>query len=382
MSKTILFITGTRADFGKIKPLIQRLDDSDSFERTLFVTGMHTMSRYGYTVVEIYKSLNEKLLPTGSRNIYTFMNQIAGQPMEQILANTINGISSYVHEFVPDMIVVHGDRVEAMAGAIVGSLRNILVAHIEGGELSGTVDDLIRHSITKLAHIHFVANEEAAARLKQLGENQNSIFIIGSPDIDIMLSPELPSIEKVKDYYEIPFEEYGCVLFHPVTSDSEETALAVKAMVSALLNSPYSYVVIYPNNDEGCELIFSEYERLKNNPRFVVFPSLRMEYFLTLLKNCLFIIGNSSAGIREAPVYGVCSINITSRQMNRFNSKSIINVEGEVGALGKIIAETKHRTSCKPCYHFGQGNSADLFMTAIKDPKLWSIFTQKQFVDI
>ena len=382
MTKNILFITSTRADFGKLKPLIRMVDDSPLFECSLFVTGMHTLSRYGYTVDEVYKSLGEHRLAMGFRSVYTFMNQIHGDSMERILANTINGLSRYVQEFRPDMIVVHGDRVEALAGAIVGALRNILVAHIEGGEISGTIDEVIRHAVTKMAHIHFVSNTESADRLKQLGEHPESIFVIGSPDIDLMLSPGLPAIQEVNNYYGIPFKQYGIVLFHPVTTDLEGTAFAAGALVSALLSSTYDYVVPSPNNDEGCELIFSAYEQLKGNPRFMPFTSMRMEYFLTLLTNAIFIIGNSSAGVRESPVYGVYSINIEGRQRNRFNYKSIIDVDGIEKSIKKAIDSIKDLPPCEPSYHFGKGDSASLFMNALENQELWSIQKQKQFIDI
>jgi len=153
------------------------------------------LAKYGNTVDEVRKE--------GFRNIHTFINQTSSMPMDVVLANTINGLSNYIQEFRPDMIVVHGDRVEALAGAIVGALNNILVAHIEGGERSGTVDESMRHSISKLAHLHFVANKEAEKRLVQMGENKSQIFIIGSPDIDIMLSKSLPSLQKVKRRYGI-----------------------------------------------------------------------------------------------------------------------------------------------------------------------------------
>ena len=145
--KVILFISGTRADYGKLKPLIRGVKQTSSLECKVFVTGMHTLARYGYTVNEFEKD-------GLSEHIHVFMNQIYGEPMDLVLSNTVAGLSRYVHEVTPDMIVVHGDRVEALSGAIVGSLNNILVAHIEGGEISGTIDETIRHSITKLAHLH------------------------------------------------------------------------------------------------------------------------------------------------------------------------------------------------------------------------------------
>ena len=135
------------------------------------------------------------------------------------------------------MIVVHGDRVEALAGVIVGIFCNILVSHVEGGELSGTIDELIRHAITKLSHIHFVANKEAKQRLIQMGEFENRIFIIGSPDIEVMKSKELPSLTKVKNRYDIPFEDYAVAVFHPVSTEFDSIQHQISEFVSALIEA-------------------------------------------------------------------------------------------------------------------------------------------------
>jgi UDP-N-acetylglucosamine 2-epimerase (hydrolysing) len=174
---------------------------------------MHMLSRYGSTAIEIHKA--------GFDNIFPYINQDASvnSQMDLVLANTIQGLGHYIRECPPDLIVVHGDRIEALAGAIVGALNNILVAHIEGGEVSGSVDELIRHAVSKSSHLHFVANDEARARLVQMGEARSSIFVIGSPDIDVMLSDSLPDLEEVKTKYEIPFAEYAIFLLHPVTTE-------------------------------------------------------------------------------------------------------------------------------------------------------------------
>src|SRR6476660_8536687 len=204
--RKILFLTGTRADFGKIKSLIQILENSEDFEVYVFVTGMHLLKEYGYTLVEIERC--------GFGNIHTFYNHTHESTMDLTLSKTIEGLSAYVKTVNPDMIVIHGDRVETLAGAIVGSLNNILVAHIEGGELSGTVDELIRHSVTKLSHIHFVSNDGAAKRLIQMGEMKSSVYTIGSPDVDIMFSGDLPDLQTAKAYYEIEFDNYAVAMFH------------------------------------------------------------------------------------------------------------------------------------------------------------------------
>jgi UDP-N-acetylglucosamine 2-epimerase (hydrolysing) len=276
---------------------------------------------------------------------------------------------------------VHGDRLETLAGAIVGALNNVLVAHIEGGEISGTVDELIRHSVSKLSHIHFVSNNAAAKRLEQMGEVTESIFEIGSPDIDIMFSGNLPDLLEVKRYYEIPFETYAVTMFHPVTTEFEQMEQHAKNFVEALLKDESNYVVIYPNNDLGNEAIFEAYERLKNNSRFRIFPSIRFEYFLTLLKKAQFMIGNSSAGIREAPYYNIPTVNIGSRQQNRSLHEDIIHANYETGSIYQSILLAKKKVIQPAEDTFGDGNSANLFLETLKDSDFWQISNQKQFRD-
>ncbi|NBO09243.1 MAG: UDP-N-acetylglucosamine 2-epimerase (hydrolyzing), partial [Actinobacteria bacterium] len=186
-TRKIIFLTGTRADFGKLKSLMLRLQADEHFEVHVFVTGMHMLSKYGSTWEEVRKA--------GLTNLYRFINQNENDSMDHILAKTIAGLSDYVREVVPDMLVVHGDRLEPLAGAIVGAFNNIRVAHIEGGEVSGTIDEVIRHSISKMSHLHFVANVQAKKRLLQLGEADETIHVIGSPDVDLMNSLDLPSLD-------------------------------------------------------------------------------------------------------------------------------------------------------------------------------------------
>ena len=372
--KKILFLTGTRADFGKLKSLIQAVKEEPGFEYEIFATGMHLQHAYGYTVLEIEKS--------GFENIKTFDNNTSEMTMDLSLARTIEGLSEFIKKNEPDLIVVHGDRIETLAGAIVGSLNNILVAHIEGGELSGTIDELIRHSVSKLSHIHYVSNERAKKRLVQMGELEKSIFEIGSPDIDIMFSKHLPDLTTVKKYYEILFHEYAIAMFHPVTTEAENIKKHASQFVDALLESGRKYVVVYPNNDRGTGIIMDEYERLKDHLRFRIIPSLRFEYFLSLLKNAEFIIGNSSAGVREAHYYKIPSINIGTRQQNRSANKEIIHSDYSIEGILKSIEKTKNVFFNKEAFDFGNGDSAEKFLETLKSENIWKIKHQKQFRDI
>lgn len=371
--KKVLFLTGTRADFGKIKSLISILEKQKEFEVFVFVTGMHLQEEYGYTLIEIERC--------NFKNIHTFVNHTHETTMDLTLAKTIEGFSHYCNNIKPDMIVVHGDRVETLAGAIVGSLNNILVAHIEGGEVSGTVDELIRHSVSKLSHIHFTSNGEAEKRLIQMGEIKESVFTIGSPDIDIMFSDRLPDLETVKNYYSIPYEDFSVVMFHPVTTEINVMKQYAENFVEALLNDNHNYVVIYPNNDLGSQFVLDAYKKLKENERFRIFPSLRFEYFLTLLKNSQFIIGNSSAGIREAPYYGIPIINIGTRQQNRAVHADIINVDYSEKEITQALSIIDSHKVQKSDDDFGQGNSAELFLSCLQKSDIWQLNHQKQFRD-
>ncbi len=233
MKKKILFLTGTRADYGKMKPLMRKVEEHCDFELYIFVTGMHTLEAFGNTKKEVFKD--------GFSNIHVYMNQVIEEPMDLVLANTINGFGRYIRELEPDLIIIHGDRVEALAGAIVGAINNILVAHIEGGEISGTIDESIRHSISKLSHIHFVTNSVAKDRLIQLGEIESSVFMIGSPDIDIILNSSNMCIDKIKKRYGIPFEKYAILMYHPVTTEIDNQDVNVRELISAILESKLNY---------------------------------------------------------------------------------------------------------------------------------------------
>lgn len=372
LSRRVVFLTGTRADFGKVKSLLNALASAKGFDIYLFVTGMHLLSRYGSTW--------EEVRATGIGHMYTFINQNHDDSMEAVFAKTVTGFSDYVREIKPDLVVVHGDRVETLAGATVGALAGIRVAHIEGGEVSGTVDELIRHAVTKLAHIHFVSNETAARRVMQLGEDPSNVHIIGSPDIDVMNSNSLPDIAEVRRHYEIPFDRYAIVIFHPVTTDPDHISRDVAILVDFVLSSSTNFIVILPNNDAGAHFILEEYERLTGSPRVRCFPSMRFEYFLTALRSAEYIIGNSSAGVREAPHFGVPAVNVGSRQFRRSDSRLVINTEITIEAISQAARDAVELPRI-PDRIFGNGNSASLFLLRLLSDTIWTTPVQKYFND-
>tara|TARA_B100000945_G_scaffold48617_2_gene34390 strand:+ start:2032 stop:3159 length:1128 start_codon:yes stop_codon:yes gene_type:complete len=372
LNKKIVFVTGTRADWGKLKSLIVKTAASN-FDVYVFITGMHNDQKYGNTYLEVQRVKNV--------SFNRFDNKTDETTMDLTVSKTIYGFSKYVEKIKPDLIVVHGDRPEPLACSIVGSFKNILVAHVEGGEVSGTIDELIRHSISKLSHIHFVSNERAKERLVQMGENKKSIFIIGSPDVDLMFSKDLPMIKEAREKYEIDFEQYAICLFHPVTTEAKYIISQTKCLVDSIIESEKNYIIIYPNNDLGSNTIIDEYNKINSN-KIKILPSIRFEYFLTILKNSDFIIGNSSAGIREAPYYSIYSINLGSRQHKRDMNTMIINADFEKKEILQAMNKATEKTNKKSIRNFGRGNSSELFLKTLLDDNLWKTNNQKEFHDI
>ena len=371
--REVLFVTGTRADFGKLRDVMLAVQHSDGLDARIVVTGMHLLRRYGYTVHEIERA--------GLKRLHLIPNQVEGEPMALVLSNTIAALARLVHEERPDAIVVHGDRVEALAGAVVGSLGNVRVVHIEGGEVSGTIDDAIRHSISKHAHVHLVANAEAADRLRQLGEEAERVFVVGSPEVDVLNSPSLPGLDDVRNRYDIPFDGYGVLMMHPVTTEPELNRPNAGAVVDAVLADGGRFVIIDPNNDEGCTDIRLELDRLVGE-RFVRLPSMRFEYFVALMRHAQLVLGNSSAGVREAPVLGTPSVNVGSRQRNRAAAPSVLHAEPTAETVRSALAAARAMGRCQPHNGFGEPGAQRRIVELLRGDVLWKLPLYKPFVDV
>ena len=373
MKKRILFITGTRADYGKMKSLIKAVEKDEKFEALIFVSGMHLLEKYGSTYREVLKD--------DYVNTYIDFTQANQGNMSYDLGNVICNLTGYVNHVKPDMMVVHGDRIDALAGAVVGAMNNIRVAHIEGGELSGTIDESTRHAITKFAHLHLVCNDEAKQRLLQLGEESDRIYIIGSPDLDLMLSKDLPTIDEVKQRYDIPYEKYAILMYHPVTTERKQLHIKVKKLVDSIIESKGNFIVIYPNNDHGSDIILDEYRRFECMDNIKIYPSIRFECFLTLMKNAQFMIGNSSAGVRETGYYGIPAIDIGSRQKGRYSKKEK-NVQHVEENVTQVLHAIKKIDDFKfESRSFGNGKSTEIFLKLLHSEEIWNLDIQKKFVD-
>lgn len=370
-TKKILFLTGTRADFGKLLPLARGASDR-GYDVSFFITGMHMLEAYGLTKIEVHRQKGFQC--------HEFLNQNEGEPQDIILTNTIKGFSAFLKEHHYDLVVVHGDRVEAFAATIVCSINYIRCAHIEGGEVSGTIDEAFRHCNSKLAHAHFASSQTAVKRLQSLGEAPEAIHLIGSPEIDLHKTNTALTIEEVKRYYGIQFQDYGICIFHPVTSEQDTIAQQSKSLFSTLKRSGKPFVVIKPNNDPGCHFITAEIDRLPDK-QFVVIPSMRFLYFSTLMRCAKLIIGNSSASVREAPFFGVPSISVGTRQNARAFSPSISQFNGSSSdALLKLI-ENNWGKSFASSDEFGFGNASEGFLDALSQDDFWQASLQKTFTE-
>lgn len=372
MTKRILFITGTRADFGKLEPLAAAARDA-GFPVSFFVTGMHLMERYGRTKIEVSRF--------AGASVFEFQNQREGDPQDMILAKTVVGFSDFLTEHRPDLAVVHGDRIEALACALVCATNYVRSAHVEGGEVSGTIDEVFRHCNTKLATHHFVSSADAAARVMALGEPEASIHVIGSPELDFHSQPSGVTIDEVKGHYGIPFEDYGICVFHPVTSEADTMGAQAEAFLGTLASSGRSFVVIAPNNDPGSDAIFRVIKSLPPE-RFRLIPSMRFAHFSELMKNAACMVGNSSAGVREAPFLGLPSLDVGSRQTNRGSAPSITSTEASDRSVILRFLRDEWGKPHHPHTAFGEGRAADRFVAVLRDPAFWARGLQKQFNDL
>jgi len=368
-SRKLLFVTGTRADYGKLEPLARAAQES-GYQISFFITGMHMMKRYGPTNIEVKRFKKA--------DFFEFVNQREEDPLDLVLSKTILGFSDFVHEHKPNLVIVHGDRIEALAASIVCATNYIRSAHIEGGEVSGTIDETFRHCNTKLCTAHFVSNDEAKNRVLALGEPEESVFVIGSPELDSHAKESGVTINEVKKRYEIPFDDFGIVIFHSVTSELDSIAIQAESLFTSLEESNKNFVVISPNNDPGTEAIFRRIDKLPLS-RFRILPSMRFNYFSELLKNSSAIIGNSSVGVREAPFLGIPSLNIGTRQNGRANNDSIF----QCSALNKDKIKNFIINNWDKKYprvvKFGYGNSSKNFVNILGVESFWEIEKQKTF---
>lgn len=369
--RDLLFVTGTRADYGKLEPLALAALDA-GHRVTFFVTGMHMLEKYGLTKEEVHRNK--------CFSVVEFVNQRNGDPQDIILAKTVMGFSDYLQEHRPELVVIHGDRVEALACSIVCATNYVRCAHVEGGEVSGTIDEQFRHCNSKLSAVHLVSSDEAKRRVERLGEPAETIHVIGSPELDIHSRPSGVSLDEVRRRYDIASDDYGVCVFHPVTSEASNMGEQAEALFEALIASSRYHVVILPNNDPGSDSILSVIRELPKN-QFRVLPSMRFNYFSELIRNARVIIGNSSMGVREAPFLGVPSLDIGTRQSNRGAAPSLFqSAATDRDKIEWFISEYWYKRF-PASKGFGNGDSASSFVSLLSRSEFWERSLQKYFVE-
>jgi len=372
----IAFFTASRADYGKIKPVILEAKKK-RINFKIFATGSHLINEYG-------KTINQILRDFGKKKIISFSNQKFGDNHQTIFKNTVSSFTKVLKNQIFDCFFIHGDRIETLAAASVLTFSKIKIAHIEGGELSGTVDEMIRHSVSKLSHIHFVTNKAAKKVLINSGEDKRNIFITGSPDIDFLKRSFRPSIKEVKKKYGINFEDYSISFLHPVTTNTRiQNKKNAEIYFKTLANLKKIRIIQFaPNNDDHSLVILKTMKKkLSKKPNVKFLKSMRFEFYLTLLENCQFIIGNSSSAIMEAPYFNIPAINIGERQINRFGVNKVINTSfNSVNIIKAIKTIKRKKINFKPI--FGKGDSSKKIINIIKTNKFKKLHIQKLYKNL
>lgn len=322
--KKICVVTGTRAEYGLLKPVIKRIKEDDTLVLNLVVTGMHLCPEFGYTINEILYDgfqVDEK--------IECVLSSDTNVGMTKSTAIAMSSFAEYFSKKRPDMVVLLGDRYEIFACATAAAMAQIPIAHLYGGDTTeGAIDEFLRHSITKMSYLHFVSNEQSKRRIEQLGENPERIFVVGATGIENILTLKLLNKEKLEDSIGFKLNKsYSLVTFHPTTMEHGDAEMQLKELFKALEGfSDMIHIFTKANSDAEGRIINAKIDEfIKDKPNCIAFESLGTLRYLSALQHAKMVIGNSSSGIYEAPSFGIPTINIGDRQKGRLQAKSIIN---------------------------------------------------------
>lgn len=325
MKKNICVLTATRAEYGLLKNLILRLQEEPAFHVNVVVTGMHLDKAFGETYREIE---NDGILIAAKLPILSQDGGAVG--VSETMAQALISFGHFFAENRQDLLIVLGDRYETMAVCIAAMNAQIPIAHIHGGEVTeGAIDDAIRHSITKMSFLHFTSKEAYRRRVIQLGEQPERVFCVGALGTENILSGKRLSLAELEEDIQFRLgERYCLVTFHPVTLEEDDGITQVRELLKALDQmTEYRYLITKANADAGGRRINDCLEEYAQEHRQSVYltESLGMMRYLSAMKYCSMVIGNSSSGISEAPVMGVPTVNIGDRQRGRLQEVSIIN---------------------------------------------------------
>lgn len=364
----ICIVTCNRAEYYKLEPIINLIHNSELYELYLIVVGSHLVYDHGNTVDMIEFPIYAKI----NTLIYSSNNKT----MAESCALSMSKLPQIFDDINPDAVIIHGDRFDILSVASTCALMNICLIHIEGGEQTGTIDEHIRHAITKLSTYHFVSNNNAKKLLIQMGENKNDIFNIGCPSYDKIFKIN-KKIDYLKNLYNTDFSveenNYILALYHPVTTNLEKTLKEYEIYLNALIETNKKIILFYPNVDYGSKELIRIINRKKlfNNKNFILVKTFPFNIYISLLYYSSCIVGNSSSGIREACIFGIPSITIGTRQNNREISNNtfiIKNLDNKDFLIEKINEIYGKRYEIDNLY--GTGNTIEKIDNILKSIEL------------
>lgn len=380
--KKICLVTSTRADYGLLKPLMTKLAADECFSLKIIVTGTHLSKDYGQTLNEIK---NDGFHIDFEIDILLAEDSPSAVSKSMGLANV--GFAEAYKKIEPDVLLVLGDRYEILCATQVALIFNIPVAHIHGGEVTeGAVDDSIRHAISKMSAIHYVAAEAYARRVIQLGENPGQVFNVGALGVENALKLEKYSRNEICGILNIKLDRPTLlVTFHPETIDHSDNGNAFEELLNALSGFREMHIVFtYPNADPNSKSILRSLEKfVEQNENCVAFKSLGQKMYLSLMSISNAVVGNSSSGIIEAPAMKTPTVNIGNRQTGRLTASSVINVRCAsmeiTRAIKMVNSKAFQAATLSVASKYGTGDTSDNIIQSLRNVKLT---VRKKFHDI
>ncbi len=318
--KKIAYVSGTRADFGLMVPVLSAIKQNKKLNLKLYATGIHLMPEFGSTINEVKKQFPEVV---EIKAIFENDNRSSMAKFTTVFANKL--IRVFEKER-PDFVLTLGDRPEMLSTALVCLYLGIPTGQIHGGEKTSTVDELARHAITKLSHVHFPATKESAERIKKMGEEDWRIHVVGAPALDVILNEKLPTRKELFKELDIdPNQKVILVTQHPVSEEIKQVEKQIKETLAAVKSFKLPVVITYPHADAGGKKIIDAINKEKNNPLFRIIPSLTHKKFLALEKECSVWVGNSSGAMIESSSFHAPVVNVGTRQKGRQRGENIID---------------------------------------------------------
>ncbi|WP_266081354.1 UDP-N-acetylglucosamine 2-epimerase [Haladaptatus caseinilyticus] len=330
-TKKITVVTGTRAEYGLLSSSMAKIKQSPTLELTTVATGMHLSRRHGHTIDRIREDGFDV-----TDSVDTLLGSDTGRGMAKSLGLGIAGLAESFESIEPDVVLTLGDRGEAFGAGIAAAHMNIPVAHIHGGDAmkGATIDDSIRHALTKFAHIHFPATEASKQRILRLGEEEWRIQTVGAPGLDDVIDGEYDDAENVRETLDLDSTRpLAVVVQHPETTNPENAGEQMRQTLEAITEFNAQIVVIHPNADAGSQQIIETIRRYKASDRFATFESLPRRTYLGLLDTADVMVGNSSSAIIEAPSFGLPVVDVGPRQAGRDRAENVESVPHDTAAI-------------------------------------------------